>query len=84
MKSKHIAIKYPMSKFLSAAVMGMGLLACAARAEAYAVEYKKLPTEAWSAVIPAEKNLDPAWVKSLTERGKPKEYTGDALNAGVK
>ena len=72
-------MKHPIIKFLPAVVMGMGLLSCEARAEADAVEFKKLPTEDWSAVIPAEKNLDPAWVKSLTERGKPKEYTGDAL-----
>ncbi len=47
--------------------------------DAIGVEFKKLPTEDWSAVIPADKNLDPAWMQSLTQRGKPREYTGDAL-----
>jgi non-lysosomal glucosylceramidase len=47
-------------------------------------EMKKLPTSAWSAVIPAEKNLPPAWVKSLFERGAPRSYTGEALmNIGM-
>lgn len=49
-----------------------------------AVKFKKLPTEAWSAVIPAEKNLPQEWVQSLFERGKPTSYTGDALmNIGM-
>jgi len=39
----------------------------------------KLSTKAWSAVIPAEKNLPPEWERSLFERGKPRVYTGDAL-----
>ncbi len=45
---------------------------------------KQLPTEAWSAVIPADKNLSPEWEKSLFERGSPRCYTGDALmNIGM-
>jgi len=40
---------------------------------------KKLPTEAWSGVIPAEKNFPPEWERSLFERGKPRVYEGDAL-----
>ncbi|MEY2851498.1 MAG: hypothetical protein RL549_197 [Verrucomicrobiota bacterium] len=45
---------------------------------------KKLPTEAWSKVIPAEKNLSPEWEGSLFERGSPRRYTGDALmNIGM-
>lgn len=48
------------------------------------VEFKKLPTEAWSAVIPADKKLSPEWEKSLFERGAPRSYTGDALmNIGM-
>ena len=43
------------------------------------VVFRKLPTEAWSAVIPAEKNLPPEWVASLFVRGQPKVYTGEAL-----
>ena len=43
------------------------------------VVFRKLPTEAWSAVIPAEKNLPPEGVASLFVRGQPKVYTGEAL-----
>lgn len=39
----------------------------------------KLPTEGWSAVIPAEKGLAPEWEKALFERGVPRTYEGDAL-----
>jgi uncharacterized protein (DUF608 family) len=47
-------------------------------------QFKKLPTEAWSKVIPADKNLSPEWEKSLFERGSPRSYTGDALmNIGM-
>jgi len=46
--------------------------------------FKKLPTEAWSKVIPAEKNLSPEWTRSLFERGSPRSYSGDALmNIGM-
>lgn len=38
-----------------------------------------LATEAWSAVIPAEKNLPQDWLKALVERGRPRTYEGDAL-----
>ena len=31
--------------------------------------------------VPVDKKLSPAWVKSLYERGEPKEWTGDELNA---
>ncbi|NBS15057.1 MAG: hypothetical protein EBT57_09720, partial [Verrucomicrobia bacterium] len=49
-----------------------------------APNFKKLPTEAWSKVIPAEKNLSPEWEGSLFERGLPRSYTGDALmNIGM-
>lgn len=48
------------------------------------VTFKKLPTEKWSAVIPADKNLDPKWVDSLFGRGEPRTYTGEALmNIGM-
>jgi uncharacterized protein (DUF608 family) len=48
------------------------------------ITFKQLPTEAWSAVIPADKNLDPEWEKSLFERGAPRSYRGDALrNIGM-
>ena len=48
------------------------------------LEFKQLPTEAWSAVIPADKKLDPEWEKSLFERGAPRSYRGDALlNIGM-
>jgi uncharacterized protein (DUF608 family) len=30
--------------------------------------------------IPADKNLDPAWVQSLTDKGTPHVYSGDELN----
>jgi len=43
------------------------------------VEFKKLPTEKWGEIIPADKNLPADWVKSLTERGEPKHYSGEAL-----
>lgn len=39
----------------------------------------KLPTEGFSKLIPADKQLPPAWVASLTARGAPTVYTGDAL-----
>ncbi len=42
-------------------------------------EFAKLPTEGFSAIIPANKALPPAWVKSLTDRGVPTVYRGDAL-----
>ena len=32
------------------------------------------------AAIPADKNLDPAWVQSLTDKGTQYVYTGDELN----
>ena len=32
-----------------------------------------------SQLIPAQKHLDPAWVKSLSERGKPHVFTGNEL-----
>ena len=45
---------------------------------------KPLPTEKWSEVIPADKNLSPEWEQSLFERGSPSSYTGDALmNIGM-
>ena len=53
-------------------------------AEEDSKKFKKLPTEAWSKVIPPEKNLSPEWGKSLFERGSPRSYTGDALmNIGM-
>ena len=49
-----------------------------------AAQFKKLPTEKWSAVIPADKNLSPEWERSLFERGTPRSYSGDALmNIGM-
>ena len=46
--------------------------------------FKKLPTEGWSKVIPADKKLSPAWEKSLFERGAPRTYQGEALmNIGM-
>jgi uncharacterized protein (DUF608 family) len=39
----------------------------------------KLDTAGFSKLIPADKQLPPDWVKSLTERGAPTVYTGDAL-----
>jgi uncharacterized protein (DUF608 family) len=48
------------------------------------VQSKQLPTEKWSAVIPAEKKLSPEWERSLFERGAPSSYSGDALmNIGM-
>lgn len=45
---------------------------------------KPLPTEKWSEVIPADKNLSPEWEQSLFERGSPSSYAGDALmNIGM-
>ncbi|MCX6971113.1 MAG: GH116 family glycosyl-hydrolase [Verrucomicrobia bacterium] len=63
----------------------LGLLGIrAAVAAESAVEFKKLPTEAWSAVIPADKKLSPEWERSLFERGTPRSYKGDALmNIGM-
>lgn len=53
-------------------------------AEQPAVAFSNLATQAWSAIIPAEKNLSPAWEKGLYERGAPTAYTGDALmNIGM-
>jgi len=50
----------------------------------FTAELKSLPTEKWSAVIPANKDLDPVWVNSLFERGSARTYTGDALmNIGM-
>ena len=47
-------------------------------------QFKKLPTEAWSKVIPADKNLSPEWERSLFERGAPRSYSGQALmNIGM-
>jgi len=49
-----------------------------------AAELKELPTQGWSAVIPAEKNLPQEWVQSLFDRGAPSSYSGDALmNIGM-
>ena len=46
--------------------------------------FRKLPTEAWSKIIPVEKNLAPEWISELTERGELRSYTGDALkNIGM-
>ena len=45
---------------------------------------KPLPTEKWSEVIPADKNLSPEWEQLLSERGSPSSYTGEALmNIGM-
>lgn len=38
-----------------------------------------LPTEGFSKIIPVDKQLPPAWVKSLTDRGVPTVYRGEAL-----
>ena len=38
-----------------------------------------LVTGAWSAVIPAEKDLPPEWEQGLYERGMPRVYEGDSL-----
>ena len=47
-------------------------------------QLKSLPTENWSEVIPAEKNLSPEWEQSLVERGAPSSYSGEALmNIGM-
>jgi len=35
--------------------------------------------EGFTNLVPADKHLDPAWVKSLFERGKPEVWRGDAL-----
>jgi non-lysosomal glucosylceramidase len=57
---------------------------CAAGAAESSVEFRKLPTEGWSEIIPADKNLDPDWVASLFGRGAPRSYSGDALmNIGM-
>jgi uncharacterized protein (DUF608 family) len=49
-----------------------------------AAVFNKLPTEKWSAVIPADKQLSPEWERSLFERGAPRRYEGDALmNIGM-
>lgn len=46
--------------------------------------FKKLPTEKWSAIIPADKKLPPDWEGSLVKRGTPRSYTGEALmNIGM-
>lgn len=59
-------------------------LAGGIRAEEVSKKFKKLPTEAWSKVIPAEKNLTPDWERSLFERGAPRSYSGEALiNIGM-
>ena len=42
-------------------------------------ECKTHATGAWSAVIPAEKNLQPEWEQALFERGEPKVYEGESL-----
>jgi non-lysosomal glucosylceramidase len=58
-------------------LVGMGSLALAAsgrRGWAQAASAGDLAT-----LVPPEKNLDPAWVKSLFERGMPEVYTGDDL-----
>ena len=48
------------------------------------VQFKPLPTGAWSVIIPADKDLPPQWVDSLFERGAPRSYSGDALlNIGM-
>jgi uncharacterized protein (DUF608 family) len=48
------------------------------------VQFVKLPTEKWSAVIPADKSWFPEWERSLFERGAPRSYTGAALmNIGM-
>ena len=48
------------------------------------IQFKKLPTEKWSSVIPADKKLPREWENSLFERGAPQSYTGDALmNIGM-
>lgn len=45
---------------------------------------KPLPTEKWSEVIPADKNLSQEWQRSLVERGAPSSYSGNALlNIGM-
>jgi len=36
-------------------------------------------TNEYLKLIPVDKRLDPAWVRSLTERGEPTVYTGDDL-----
>jgi len=47
-------------------------------------QLKPLPTEKWSEVIPAEKNLSPEWEQSLVGRGAPSSYSGEALmNIGM-
>ncbi len=47
-------------------------------------ETTKLSTEAWSAVIPANKELSPEWERRLLERGNPRSYAGDSLmNIGM-
>ena len=49
-----------------------------------AAKFTNLPTEKWSEVIPAEKNLSPEWEQSLVERGAPSSYSGEALmNIGM-
>lgn len=63
-------------------IIVLALTVCGLRAIEAAegdAKFAKLPTEAWSAVIPAEKNLPPQWEKALFERGEPRTYEGDAL-----
>lgn len=63
------------SLVLSLSFCGMPLVGNAETA----VAFSNLPTQAWSAVIPAEKNLPPEWENSLFTRGVPRTYEGDAL-----
>jgi non-lysosomal glucosylceramidase len=59
-------------------LMGMGSLALAASGRtgwAQAASAGDL-----ASLVPPDKNLDPAWLKSLFERGTPEVYTGDDLN----
>jgi len=42
-------------------------------------EESSLHTKAFAKIIPADKNLPPAWGQSLTDRGAPMVYRGEAL-----
>jgi non-lysosomal glucosylceramidase len=55
-------------------LMGLGALTVASGSRAWA---QSTPT---GDLVPADKNLDPAWVRSLFERGSPSVYTGKDLN----
>ncbi|MCE9546428.1 MAG: hypothetical protein K8T25_13045 [Planctomycetia bacterium] len=77
-KSDSAAIHIHRRKFVQAVGLGTAALALSTNAEIQAAELGE-PIAGFEKLVPPDKKLDPAWLASLTERGKPDVWRGPQL-----